>query len=51
MKWREHTETSTISVVDGIAGAIFGGVKVLLIWVMILLLISALPWEFLHDFI
>ncbi|HEY8343731.1 MAG TPA: CvpA family protein [Bacillota bacterium] len=51
MKWREHTETSTISVVDGVAGAIFGGIKVLLIWVMILLLISALPWEFLHNFI
>lgn len=42
--WREHTAASAISIIDGIAGAFFGGAKVLLIWVLILLLLSNLAW-------
>jgi|GEM_PF-517969 len=49
MKWRAYTQETTVSVLDGVAGAIFGGVKVLLVWVMILLIISSLQWSFFQD--
>lgn len=48
-RWKEYTGTSSLSVIDGIAGALFGAVKILLVWVIILLIISSVQWEVLQK--
>ena len=48
-KWKKATDNSSISTLDGIAGAVFGAFKVLIVWVLILLLLSSLPWEFIQT--
>ncbi|NLM37056.1 MAG: CvpA family protein, partial [Firmicutes bacterium] len=48
-KWRKITDNSAISTLDGIVGALFGAFKVLIVWVLVLLLLSSLPWEFVQT--
>lgn len=48
-KWKRVTDNSSISTIDGIVGAVFGALKVLIVWVLILLLLSSLPWEFVQT--
>ena len=43
------TDNSALSTLDGIAGALFGAFKVLIVWVLILLFLSSLPWEFIQT--
>lgn len=47
-KWKRVTDHSSISTIDGIAGAVFGAFKVLIVWVLVLLLLSSLPWDFIQ---
>ncbi|HHT48050.1 MAG TPA: CvpA family protein [Firmicutes bacterium] len=48
-KWKKATDNSSISTLDGIFGALFGALKVLIVWVLILLLLSSLPWDFIQT--
>src|SRR5690554_4519431 len=48
-KWKKITDNSAISTLDGIVGALFGAFKVLIVWVLILLLLSSLPWDFVQT--
>ena len=44
-RWQETNVSSPVVFNDGVAGAIFGGLKVLVVWVLILLLMASLPWD------
>ncbi len=48
-KWKSMTNNSSLSTIDGLAGALFGALKVLLVWVLILLFLSSLQWEFIQK--
>jgi len=48
-KWKKITDNSALSTLDGIAGALFGAFNVLIVWVLILLFLSSLPWEFIQT--
>jgi len=48
-KWKKVTDNSSLSTLDGIIGAVFGAFKVLIVWVLILLVLSSLPWEFVQT--
>ena len=45
LRWQETAVSTPVFFIDGVAGAIFGGLKVLLVWVLILLLMASLPWD------
>lgn len=47
-KWKNATDNSSISIIDGLAGALFGALKTLLVWVLVLLLLSSLQFEFIQ---
>lgn len=48
-RWHASRRNEPIAVVDGGLGAVFGGAKAALLIMLILLIILALPWEFLHQ--
>jgi uncharacterized membrane protein required for colicin V production len=48
-RWQETTVSSPVFFIDGVAGALFGGLKTLVIWVLILLLMASLPWDVLKK--
>lgn len=48
-RWQETTVSSPVFFIDGVAGALFGGLKSLVIWVLILLLMASLPWDVLKK--
>ena len=48
-KWKNVTDNSSISIIDGLAGALFSALKVLIVWVMILLLLSSIQFDFIQK--
>lgn len=48
-KWRNLTSSSSLSTLDSLAGALFSALKVLIVWVLILLLLSSLQWDFIQK--
>lgn len=48
-RWHASRRNEPIAVVDGGLGAVFGGAKAALLVMLILLILLALPWEFLHQ--
>lgn len=44
-RWQEMTRATSVFFIDGVAGALFGGLKILVVWVLILLLMASIPWD------
>lgn len=42
-RWRAATKSTTLSLIDSIAGAVFGGLKALLVMVIIIVILVSLP--------
>jgi hypothetical protein len=48
-RWKEAQKNEPIAIVDGGAGALFGGMKAAVILIIILLTVMALPWDSFHS--
>ncbi|NLW55368.1 MAG: CvpA family protein [Firmicutes bacterium] len=48
-KWKRLTGNSALSTLDSLAGAFFGALKVLIVWVLILSFLSSLQWDFIQK--
>jgi len=48
-RWHHSRKSESIAVVDGGLGAVFGGCKAGLIIMVTLMILLALPWEFIHT--
>lgn len=47
--WHRSHKTEPIAVIDGSLGAVFGAVKAALIMMVVLLLLLAIPWDFIQE--
>jgi len=48
-RWRSTNKEEPVILIDGLMGAILGGVKAAVVILVILLVIVAMPWPFLHE--
>jgi hypothetical protein len=47
--WHDKLQNESLALLDGGLGAVFGGVKAAVVIITVLLVILALPWDFLHG--